>query len=155
MSASRAQFEPVWRIRHTVRLGRYEGPPGATLRPVRYDYQTAGGKITSSSTPRPQPFTWGMVVRVHIVGDDYAIVEYEPRQASNVSDEDFDPSPSFSVFVRGARGASWDTHHSCDSLDLALIFAVSWKYEQRNRGLGAAANSRASWYISRLLEMGS
>ena len=108
-------------------------------------------RIAATSAPHPERFTWGQVVKVHTVGDDYAIVEYIPRQAANVSDEGYDPSPQFSVYVRGAHGRSWDTSHSYTSLDRALIACIAWKAEQANGGWSAAANSKAVQYVTRML----
>jgi len=121
-----------------------------------YMYGSGDGRggITPSSAPRPERFTWGPVLKTHRVGEDYAIVEYIPNRASNVKIEDYDPSPQFSVFVRGARGDSWDTGHSYRSLDEALIAAIAWKHEQANDGLNAAANSRAVKYVCKLLGIG-
>lgn len=128
-----------------------------------YDYQLGrdpldplGGRgITATSAPRPEPFTWGKVLRVHVVGEDYAIVEYAPRRAANVSPDDFDQSPLFHLFVRGSHLHSWDTSHGYRSLDTALIAAVAWRAVQVRHGLNAAANSQAVRYISRLLELDS
>lgn len=121
---------------------------------VGADPRTGRGGITRSSAPRPERFTWGSVQRVHTIGDDYAIVEYIPTRASNVKAvkaADYDPSPQFSVFVRGAHGTSWDTSHSYGSLDKALIACVAWRAEQRQGGFSAAANSRAVRYIAQML----
>lgn len=118
--------------------------------PAGFNYGTNGGRITTSSTPRPKPFTWGQVTRVHVVGDDYAIVEFLPNR---VGLGRHDRRTQFSVFVRGARGTGWDTGHSYYSLDKALIAAIAWRAEQRHHGQGAAANSKAVRYIARLLEL--
>lgn len=120
-----------------------------------FDYSTNGGRITVTSAPRPQNFTWGEVVTTHVIGDDYQIVEYIPAQAGNESDEDYDPSPQFSVFVRGARGTSWDTGHSYSTLDTAVIAAIAWRAEMRTSGANGAANSQAVHYISEMLGLSS
>lgn len=136
----------------TVRAKSQARTPARTPRPEGWDYMTDGGRITRSSAPRPEPFTWGKVLKVHVVGDDYAIAKYTPYQARY---EDFDPSPSFHLFVRGAADGlrSWDTNHSYRSLDAALIAAIAWRSEERRHGRGAAANSQAARYVSRLLEL--
>lgn len=127
--------------------------PEVTVCPDGFDYSTAGGKITSTSAPRPERFTWGKVIRVHVVGEDYAIVEYVPRRPSNVSVEDYDSSPQFGVFVRGARRYGWDTGRSWRSLDEALIAAIAWRVELAVRGVNVAANSRVVGHIVRMLEL--
>lgn len=118
---------------------------------VGADLSTGRGGITRASAPRPERFTWGEVLRVHAIGDDYAIVEFTPNLANNVKAADRDPSPQFSAFVRGARGDGWDTGHSYRSLDQALIACIAWRAEQRHNGIGAAANSQAVHYICRML----
>lgn len=110
--------------------------------------------ITHTSAPRPERFTWGRVVKTHVVGDDYAIVEHEPRRVATGEVEGFPLPPLFSVFVRGARGHAWDTGHGYQSLDEALIAAIAWKHEQSRDGLNAAANSRAVKYICKMLGIG-
>lgn len=123
-----------------------------------YQYGSLHGRggITTTSAPRPERFAWGRVLRVHVIGDDYAIVEHTRFQASNVSDEDYDPSPKFAVYVRGAgtNGKTWDTGHSYPSLDKALIACIAWKAEQTNGGWSAAANSQAVAYVTRMLGIG-
>lgn len=109
------------------------------------------GGITATSAPRPERFTWGRVLKTHVVGEDYAIVEYAPRKPGNRTVDEFDPSPQFSVFVTGARGSASDTGHSYHSLDEALIAAIAWKHEQARDGINAAANSRAVKYVCKML----
>lgn len=124
-----------------------------------YDYQLGrdpldplGGRgITATSAPRPEPFTWGKVLRVHVVGEDYAIVEYVPHRPINPPHPV--PGVEFGLFVRAASRRGWDTNHSFESLDTALIAAIAWKAESRRGGRNAAANSQAVRYISRLLEL--
>lgn len=85
-------------------------------------------------------FTWGNVRDIHRVGE-YEIVEYDPRKASNVTDEEFDPSPSFHPFIDGV-----DTCRSYKSLDAALVGVIARKHDGINtradvyflRGIGLA-----------------
>lgn len=73
-------------------------------------------------------FAWGRVIDVHEIGP-YSIVEYQAKipdkytaEYKPVSNRGYKTSHSFHAYVNGR-----DTSHSWDSLDEALVFAISYR----------------------------
>lgn len=81
-------------------------------------------------------YTWGNLVNVYEIGC-YLIAEYYPKKDyGNSSEQGYEETPSFQPYVNGS-----DTNHSFDTLDKALIHAVSCN----------AGHSRASEFIINML----
>lgn len=87
---------------------------------------------------RMRRFPWGKVIHTHLVGD-YAIVEYIPSQASNVSDEDYAEQIAKHPRMFHIEGASRSYH----SLDAALVGCVALKHD--------GINTRADGYFMRMI----
>lgn len=67
------------------------------------------------------PFTWGKVIGIHEIGD-YSIVEtlfYDRKEKVSIVE-----------YFSYANGRS--TGHAFPSLDEALVYAISYKYDGRN-----------------------
>lgn len=121
-------------------------------------YESFWWKLSTQKIFGPKPFTWGRILKVHEVGP-YSIVEYKSNQAGNESDEEYaasEPNISFSIFIDGWKTPNgWfgarDVGHSYGSLDAALVACVVKANEHKHRGIGAAANERATTYIMRMI----
>ena len=93
-----------------------------------------------------ESFTWGKVVAVHRLGD-YQIVQYVPRQASNVSAEDYAAEraqrpTNFSGHVGGDPiGRSWHT------LEQAIIGTICHRFDP------ASPNERSADYVFRMIQL--
>lgn len=68
----------------------------------------------------PSNYTWGKIHKFHDIGR-YTIVEYKPL------DEGDEGKASFSIYVDGV-----DQRHSCESLEQALILAISRAHIQES-----------------------
>ena len=74
-------------------------------------------------------FSWGIVLTTHVIGD-YQIIEY-------IND---DKERGFHIYVNFS-----DTNWSTDTLDKALVAAISYKYD--------GCNTQAHCFISRMLSL--
>jgi hypothetical protein len=67
----------------------------------------------------PHRFTWGRIIKIHDIGDSYAIVEYEP-DGFRLYDTGVSPARLFSVYLNG-KSLSYDSK----TFNGALIVAIA------------------------------
>lgn len=78
---------------------------------------------------------WGVPIQVHTMSD-FAVLEYRDKTTGEIA---------FNAYAKVADGHIVDGHTHHDTLDKALLHAVTIKY----KGIG----SDAHYYIERMLEM--
>lgn len=103
--------------------------------------------------PDLKTYTWGEIVAIHRIGEDYAIIESLRDGKDGVGEGTY-----FSDYVRNViepEDGFYCTSHSHHSLDSALLHAIVFAAEWRRDGLNAALNERLTRYIGRMLELGS
>lgn len=103
----------------------------------------------ANSDPNGEHFVWGRVVKIHYIGDNYAIVEHIRNRPGN-AEPGWAPHTSYSCYVSHGDGYR-DLARSSDSFDYALLTCVAWRHESDHHGLGDAANSQAVKYFFRMV----
>ena len=96
--------------------------------------------------PDGQRFPWGRIIAIHPFGR-YSVLEYEPNQPSNVSDEEWasraNADGEHVNFHCYADGCSLG--HSTSSLEKAILICICITHDE------ARQNTRAPGYIARMI----
>lgn len=99
--------------------------------------------------PDGKPFVWGRVLKIHYVGDHYAIVEHDRNRPGNAK-PDWSPHTSYSAYLK-RDGEYRDLARSSESFDYALLTCIAWRHEDKHHGRDQAANSQAVKYFLRMV----